>query len=219
MTDKLQEYRGMTVVVRFDSGKCIHSRNCVLGHPGVFAPNVDGPWIRPDEAPAGDIVHIVTSCPSGALTFERLDGGAEEAPPRVNTLHLRENGPLALHADATVDGQPALRATLCRCGASKNKPYCDGSHVEAGFLASGEAAGKVSPALTEAAGKLAVTSLLDGPLHAGGPMEICTGTGHVVERTTQAWLCRCGSSKNKPYCDGTHKKIGFRAEGEAPTRK
>jgi CDGSH-type Zn-finger protein len=76
----------------------------------------------------------------------------------VNTLRLRENGPLALEAPMLVGGAPAgsVRATLCRCGASRNKPYCDGSHAEAGFVASGEAPVKPSEALAARNGPVEV---------------------------------------------------------------
>jgi CDGSH-type Zn-finger protein/uncharacterized Fe-S cluster protein YjdI len=219
MAGKVQEYRGMTIVVRFDASKCIHSRNCVLGHPGVFAPNVEGPWIRPDEAPAADVMRIVMSCPSGALTCERLDGSPQEAPPPVNTVHVRENGPLAFHAAISLGGKQMLRATLCRCGASKNKPYCDGSHSEIGFTASGEPRTETAAALADPNGPLTITPILDGPLRTAGSLEICSGTGRAIGRTEKAWLCRCGNSKNKPYCDGSHKRTAFQAEGEAPPRK
>ena len=152
------------------------------------------------------------SCPSGAITYERLDGGAQEAAPAVNVARVRENGPLALHADMRIDGSAALRATLCRCGASKNKPFCDGSHTSAVFQATGEPATQASEALATRNGNLEVESLKDGPLKITGNLEIVSGTGRTLNRLQQTWLCRCGQSQKKPYCDGTHKKIGFKAE-------
>ena len=101
----------------------------------------EGEWIHPDRATPDEVAHLALVCPSGAITYERLDGGPQEAPPKVNTVHVRENGPLALHAPhAVADQPPALRATLCRCGASQNKPWCDGSHTAIGFQATGEPA-------------------------------------------------------------------------------
>ena len=60
-------------------------------------------------------------------------------------------------------------------------------------------------------GPLAIDPQTDGPLQVRGNMEIVSGTGRVVARTTKATLCRCGGSANKPYCDGTHARIGFRS--------
>src|SRR4051812_36850697 len=121
-----EEYRGRDIVIRSDSQRCIHSRYCVLGRPDVFVPNVEGPWIKPDAVPADTAAAQVLLCPSGALTFERIDGGAQEKAPGVNTVRLWENGPLVFHAELEIAGKTdGFRATLCRCGMSKNKPYCD----------------------------------------------------------------------------------------------
>jgi CDGSH-type Zn-finger protein/uncharacterized Fe-S cluster protein YjdI len=220
MSDETEMYRGAGVTVRFDGRKCVHSRNCVLGDPRVFEPNAPGPWIHPDAASIERVVELVHACPSGALTYERTDGEESEQPPVVNTMRVLENGPLALHAQVHfADGEVALRATLCRCGASKNKPFCDGSHTAAGFTATGEPAAQESPPLAARGGALWITPRLDGPLHIKGSLELVSGTGHTLKRVSETWLCRCGHSANKPYCDGTHKKIGFKAEGEMPPRK
>ena len=105
----------------------------------VFKANVEGPWIDPDAASAEELVQVALNCPSGAIHVTRHDGGADEAAPEVNTITVRENGPLAINAEIVLAGAPiGTRATLCRCGASKNKPYCDGSHVAAAFTATGE---------------------------------------------------------------------------------
>jgi CDGSH-type Zn-finger protein len=53
--------------------------------------------------------------------------------------------------------------------------------------------------------------LRDGPLHVSGNLELISGTGKTIHRVTECWLCRCGQSANKPYCDGTHKRVGFRS--------
>jgi CDGSH-type Zn-finger protein/uncharacterized Fe-S cluster protein YjdI len=212
MAGKIETVRGRQVTIHFDAGKCIHSRHCVLDRPDVFVPNVAGEWIHPDRATPEEVAALAANCPSGAITCERADGGANEAPPLVNTVRVRENGPLAVHAALSVAGAgPALRATLCRCGASANKPWCDGSHVAAGFTATGEPASKESTALARRDGPLSVTPLPNGPLKVVGALEIVTGTGRTVNRTTETYLCRCGASANKPYCDGSHKKIGFTA--------
>ncbi|UCI30939.1 CDGSH iron-sulfur domain-containing protein [Mesorhizobium sp. B4-1-4] len=195
--------------VGFSGKRCIHSRNCVLGDPHVFVPNAPGQWIHPEAASVEKIVAIAESCPSGAITYIRKDGGPQEQPPVVNTVRVRENGPLAVHAQIVLDGETFFRATLCRCGASENKPFCDGSHTKAGFTATGEPTLKDTPALEARDGQLNVTPTTNGRLKIAGNLEIVTGTGHTIDRTTVAFLCRCGHSANKPFCDGSHKKVGF----------
>jgi CDGSH-type Zn-finger protein/uncharacterized Fe-S cluster protein YjdI len=205
--------RTKDITLRFDGARCIHSRHCVLGAPTVFLANVVGPWLHPETVSVEECVAIAHACPSGAITYERHDGGPQEAPPPVNVLRVRENGPYAVHAAIDLAGHGAtLRATLCRCGKSANKPFCDNSHREAGFTASGEPSTVESDPLETRDGTLRITPLVDGPLQVTGNLEICSGTGRTVARTENVRLCRCGGSGRKPFCDGTHARIGFRSE-------
>ncbi|MDQ6434752.1 CDGSH iron-sulfur domain-containing protein [Mesorhizobium sp. LHD-90] len=200
---------GKTIDVGFDGKKCIHSRNCVLGHPEVFVPNAPGEWIHPEAASSEAIVRVAENCPSGAITYRRKDGGPPEAPPVVNLVRIRENGPLAINAELVIDGETVLRATLCRCGASARKPFCDGSHTKTGFAATGEPAVKESQPLAVRNGPVKATPQPNGPLRLDGNLEIVSGTGRTIDRVTRAFLCRCGHSQNKPFCDGSHKAAGF----------
>ena len=208
-----EEYSGENITIKFDGAKCIHSRNCVLGLPKVFQANVEGRWIAPDNGTVEELIAVARSCPSGAITYERHDGGDAERVPDVNVIRVLENGPLAINADLHIEGEePRTRATLCRCGDSKKKPYCDGSHKKEGFTATGELPTEESEPLEVRNGKLEITPFPDGPLGFAGNVEIIAGTGRTLNRTTKGALCRCGASKNKPYCDGSHKAAGFRAE-------
>jgi CDGSH-type Zn-finger protein/uncharacterized Fe-S cluster protein YjdI len=208
----IEEARGDKLVLKFEAKRCIHSRHCVLGAPRVFLANVQGAWLYPDEMDAEGLVYIARTCPSGAITYDRLDGGPAEPVPEVNELRLRENGPYAVRADVELDGHGELiRATLCRCGASHNKPFCDGSHHAIEFAASGEPTSRESKPLAARGGTLHIRPELDGPLVVTGNLEICAGTGRTLDRVTAARLCRCGGSASKPFCDGTHAKIGFRS--------
>ncbi len=200
------------ITLRFDGRRCIHSRHCVLEAPTVFLANTPGAWIHPESTSVEHCVRVAHNCPSGAITYERHDGGPQEAAPSVNVVRVRENGPYAVSAQIELPGASELRATLCRCGRSKRKPYCDGSHAAAGFVATGEPATLPSEPLAERSGPLAITPLANGPLQLSGNVEICAGTGRTVLRTQSARLCRCGGSENKPFCDGTHARIGFRSE-------
>jgi len=211
----VETVKGRDVTVIFDGKRCVHSRNCVLSHPEVFVPNVKGEWIFPDAASAAEVVRIGQNCPSGAIRVTRHDGSeTSDIAPQVNTLRIRENGPLALEAPILLRGeaQPGPRATLCRCGQSANKPVCDGAHAAAGFTASGEVAAKDSQPLEVRSGPVDIAPQPNGPLKLTGPIEVVTGTGHTVNRATTLFLCRCGQSQNKPYCDGSHKAAGFVAE-------
>ena len=210
--DGVERVRGEKLELTFEATRCIHSRFCVTWTPEVFLANVKGPWIHPDAMPVERVVEVAHACPSGAIRYRRLDGGRDEAAPPVNLVTVREAGPYAFRARLEIDGAPAgFRATLCRCGASKNKPFCDGSHHEIGFTASGEPATGKTDMLAVRDGVLAIDPQSNGPLRVRGNLEIVSGTGRAVARVTTAYLCRCGGSANKPFCDGTHARIGFKS--------
>ncbi|WP_296680516.1 CDGSH iron-sulfur domain-containing protein [Novosphingobium sp.] len=210
--DGVEVVEGKDVTLAFDTKRCIHARHCVTGAPRTFLANVEGPWLHPDETSADQLAIIASMCPSGAITLARKDGRADETAPEVNTCQIRENGPLAFRADLRIDGHPdGYRATLSRCGQSRNKPWCDGSHVAAGFQASGEPATVSLDAIAPRGGPMDIRPQTNGPLAVSGPLEICAGTGRVVQRVSGARLCRCGASANKPFCDGSHGRIGFKS--------
>ena len=134
-------YRGRAIEVSFDLDRCIHVGECILGRPEVFALE-RRPWIDADAAAPDAIVATVLRCPSGALQFHRLDGGPDETHPVTSVEPIR-NGPLRVtgeihvrHEDGTDEVLP--RATLCRCGGSARKPFCDNTHMRNGFQAPGE---------------------------------------------------------------------------------
>ena len=214
----VEEAVGKSVTITFEAARCIHSRHCVLDAPEVFRANTPGQWIHPDAMAADAIAAVAVSCPSGAIRYERHDGSTNEAAPEVNQLKTRENGPYAVHASLVVDGvADGFRATLCRCGLSQRKPWCDGSHAAAGFVATGEPATVDTPGLATRGGALRITRTQDGPLRVEGNLEICSGTGRTVSRVTEATLCRFGHSNNKPFCDGSHRVAGFSAAGASQT--
>lgn len=134
-------YRGSSIEVSFDLDRCIHIGECLRGLPRVF--ELDRrPWILPDEADADAVAEVVERCPSGALQYRRLDGGSAEAHEGTVVTPMR-NGPLRVTGEVRVEGpdgevEVLPRATLCRCGRSARKPWCDNSHLAAGFEAPGE---------------------------------------------------------------------------------
>ena len=110
---------------------------------------------------------------------------------------------------ATASGtRAASQATLCRCGGSANKPYCDSAHerlrfADPGALPADAPAGRAGP------GTATVTAKPDGPLRIAGPVTL-VGAGGRTTTADPLVLCRCGGSATKPFCDGTHKRRGFR---------
>jgi CDGSH-type Zn-finger protein/uncharacterized Fe-S cluster protein YjdI len=211
--DGVDYIEGRDLTLIYEGKKCIHSRFCVTWGPKVFIANVQGPWINPDAMSTDALTEIAHVCVSGAIRYRRKDGQPDEGPPPVNLISVREGGPYAIRADIRLDGAPAgnFRYTLCRCGASKNKPFCDGSHNEMKFAASGEPPTGKAGMLPVRDGALEITPTTDGPLQVRGNMEIISGTGRVVARLESARLCRCGGSNTKPFCDGTHTRINFRS--------
>lgn len=201
------------LTIHFDGKTCIHARRCVLGLPGVFDPDAR-PWIRPDGTPAGEVIAIIEACPSGALSYERKSGPGEAAP-KANTVRVWENGPLEVRGDVRIEGQtPRRRALICRCGRTANPPFCDNSHHD-GFQATGLPAFKEGKdtALDAADGPVEISAKENGSVMVAGNVEVIAADGSRVARTGKAWFCRCGASGNKPFCDGSHGKIGFRKAG------
>ncbi len=137
MSSKTQKYEGKNITVYFEGARCIHAARCVSGLPAVFKANVPGPWIDPDASDVEELAALIETCPSGALRYERNDGVANEGTPDINNISIIADGPLTLQGNVSINNKPGTspRATLCRCGASKNKPYCDGSHAQIEFNA------------------------------------------------------------------------------------
>lgn len=136
-------YRGSDVEVSFDLDLCIHVAECLRGDRRVFDLN-RRPWVLPDLATADEVAEVVRLCPSGALQYRRLDGKAQEAHDGATTVTPLRNGPLLVTGQIEVkreDGSVEVlpRATLCRCGESVHKPFCDNQHLKVGFRAPGVA--------------------------------------------------------------------------------
>jgi uncharacterized Fe-S cluster protein YjdI len=131
-------YANDAIEVAWEPRLCIHTRRCVRGLGRVFDPGAR-PWVDVDAATADEIAATVITCPTGALHFRRLDGGAQEEPAGETTVEPRRNGPLFVRGRIRVVDQAGgvvredTRLALCRCGASASKPFCDGSHKRIGF--------------------------------------------------------------------------------------
>ncbi len=216
MVSQVKEYWSDEIVVTYDTARCIHAAECIRGLPQVFDTG-KRPWIQPANATADQVAEVVMRCPTGALHFERKDGGAAEPISATNRVQVRANGPLYLRGNVEValpDGSVLsdTRVALCRCGASNQKPFCDNSH-QAGFSA-GSNLGENKARTVELAGntgQLRVTPSANGPLRIEGDFELLSGDGRTIYRGNRVSLCRCGGSANKPFCDGAHNLSDFRA--------
>ncbi len=138
-------YEGAAIRVVWHARRCIHSAACIRALPRVFDPR-RRPWIDVGAADADAVADAVSRCPTGALHYERLDGG-------------------------------------------------DADRVEPGAR---------------------ISAARDGPLIVRGEVELVDEDGTVIRRDTRIALCRCGQSKRLPFCDDTHRAVGFRSANPAP---
>ncbi|MCG8348901.1 MAG: CDGSH iron-sulfur domain-containing protein [Chloroflexales bacterium] len=215
MADSPRRYTSDAIDVTYDAKRCIHAAECVRGLPAVFD-TAQKPWVQPESAAANEVAAVVLRCPTGALHFERKDGGAAESAPVQNTLAPVPNGPYFVRGNVQITDAAGnliiadTRIALCRCGQSNNKPFCDNAHQQAGFVDVGAVTdNQAEVAATAAHTQLPITALANGPLFLQGDFELCSADGQSVFRGNKTALCRCGSSAGKPFCDGTHKEIGF----------
>lgn len=135
--DLTKEYATDEIVVEWEPRLCMHSQNCVRSLPQVFDDS-RRPWVSVASATADEVEAAVALCPSGALRTRRLGVPAAKRP-QGSEVRASAHGPLlvsggvrVLDADGSViyEGE---KATLCRCGGSSNKPFCDGTHKKIGF--------------------------------------------------------------------------------------
>lgn len=215
MSDDIHTYDGDDVTVSWDKRLCIHVGECGRADNALFEGGRK-PWCNPDEVDVETTIDVVKRCPTGALAYRSSD--QEEAAVGRNTVMVANNGPLYVRGELNIDGaaddMPGVkfRAALCRCGLSKNKPFCDNAHEEAGFRDHGAVGKTATEPLEEEGGELKIGRASNGPLLLEGPVTIIASSGREAWRGTNCALCRCGESKNKPFCDGSHRKVEFAAE-------
>lgn len=131
------DYRGRRIVIHDDRALCAHAGRCTDGLSAVFKYGSE-PWIDPDGASVQAVIAAIRTCPSGALSYS-VDGIEPPAPARPPAITVTKDGPYAVVGAIRLGGeQPGTRTstehfTLCRCGASSNKPFCDGTHWSVGF--------------------------------------------------------------------------------------
>jgi uncharacterized Fe-S cluster protein YjdI len=133
---RLQTYETDAITVTFDPTRCIHAAECIRTAPLVFDSRRLR-WIKPELGSPELVAAAVHRCPTGALAYALPDGAAEAVEDAV--IRSASGGPLYVRGGIRVetdDGRviaEGIRMALCRCGATKNAPFCDGSHREVGF--------------------------------------------------------------------------------------
>ena len=210
LPEKLHLYTGAAIDVTYDKARCIHVGACIRVLPRVFDPG-SRPWVITGNSTADKIAAAVEQCPSGSLKYIRKDGGPAEVPSAENAVLVSRNGPLFVRGqlelvapDGTV--RQETRLTLCRCGASAHKPYCDNAHLKARFQDEGKRipAASLEPATPMHRVRFASSPSTTARSSCTGNLRVLDASGTVAGGAPEATFCRCGHSGTKPFCDGSH---------------
>lgn len=141
MKDITKKYSNGEVTIVWQPSMCSHSTKCFKGLGEVFNPQ-RRPWITPEAATTEKIIEQVKQCPSGALSFyyneARMDEAAEEKEVVETRIEIVPNGPLQVFGNLNINTPNGIvkkenKTSFCRCGASANKPFCDGTHRKIDF--------------------------------------------------------------------------------------
>lgn len=139
MAEITKHYSNDDLTIVWQPAKCIHATECVKALPQVYNPN-EKPWLKIENATSDELKAQIASCPSGALSYFMKGEENQEAVALETKIEVRENGPLLVYGTLHVtnaDGNSEVKnktTAFCRCGASNNKPYCDGTHVKEQFI-------------------------------------------------------------------------------------
>lgn len=210
-------YAGNAVGITYSLRRCIHAKECVNHLAEVFDVK-KRPWINPDGASVERVATVLQTCPSGALHYIPKDDSLAEPVPDVNRIIVQKDGYLQFIGNLSIQAsgveiEQETRATLCRCGASAKKPFCDNSHKNIDFEADEPTlVQKDEVAKNIETSQLVITATANASLKIEGPFQIEDEDGIIIFSGTKTWLCRCGGSQKKPFCDSTHKEIDFTAE-------
>jgi len=130
-------------------------------------------------------------------------------------INVFDDGPLGVEELETLTNSKGdeldvkKRIALCRCGGSQNKPFCDGTHKKIGFSSIIE---KSESDQENNESRRAIKIFMNGPYEVSGDIELNINDEMSLSNDDPYYLCRCGASENKPFCDGSHKKINFSDE-------
>ncbi len=134
-------YSNDEITIVWKPNICIHSKICWTNLRQVFDPT-QKPWIKMEGADTATIIEQIKKCPSGALSYTLNQPIADEqqiANTDILDIQISPNGPIIISTDCQITNSDGMietkkgKTALCRCGASNNKPYCDGTHRKVGF--------------------------------------------------------------------------------------
>lgn len=134
----IKEYSNGELTVIWKPSKCIHAGECVKRLPNVYNPN-ERPWIKAENASTEELKKQIQACPSGALSYKIEGNGTKEESILETKVEVLKDGPLLVYGTLHVtkpNGESEKKnktTAFCRCGASANKPYCDGAHLKSDF--------------------------------------------------------------------------------------
>ena len=134
----IKKYSNEELTIFWKPEKCIHTAVCVEKLPEVYNPKAK-PWINIKNATTEELKSQITGCPSGALSYYMNDEENKESASVETKIEVLSNGPLLIYGTLRVtnkDGKKELKnktTAFCRCGASGNKPFCDGAHIKISF--------------------------------------------------------------------------------------
>ncbi len=143
MYSKGRKYKNKDITVFWRPSECIHATYCYRELLKVFNPS-KRPWINMNGAPTEDIIRIVEKCPTEALTYkwnkdiekeQNVTGDHQDTEQKTEVKVLKD-GPLIIKGNFKIigpDGKEMKQmkvASICTCGRSGNKPFCDGTHKD-----------------------------------------------------------------------------------------
>jgi len=135
----IKKYQNGDLTVVWKPQLCIHAETCVKTLPEVYNPN-EKPWIKAENANIEALKSQISQCPSGALSYVMVGENEDTSSHRETKVQVMPNGPLLVHGALEVAGtdgsteNKSKTTAFCRCGASQNKPYCDGTHNSVNFI-------------------------------------------------------------------------------------
>ncbi len=139
MANKVHSYSNDEITVSWAADTCFHSEVCIKNLSGVF--NLEQkPWVNVNGATKEEVIKLINSCPSGALSYSLVKTEEKVNKPEGSvSIRIRPDGPIVVNgAFEFTDNEGKVsqvdkNTAFCRCGGSENKPFCDGTHKKIGF--------------------------------------------------------------------------------------